>query len=626
MHYLKSPDVLLLVNHSGGQWIKYDSEFELSAKPAKQTQCEFKYIFNTNRKIDNARIAVQALKKCSVFLDGVNIFSSLYESYNWKKVHDINVPFTVKSGMHEILIIVTSENSYPSVIAYSKNIPVKTGAGWLASMDGKNWQKAVPVSKVKQPATAKNFPFSGTAFVSILPWLTIVFGMALLISLFFRCNDNGKKNLLSWWTEPSHVRWVVLFLWVVLAINNMFRLTFQAGPDIWGHIEYIDYIVKKGSLPLASEGWQMYQAPLNYILSAPLYALLLKWFDLPFIVKMMAMIPVVCGLLQIEIVYRMARLVFADRKDLQMIAVITGSVLPIHTYACQYLGNEPLAGFFISLVSLLCLSLIMPDPKERHPGYFVLLGFVWGLALLSKMNAVPFALVLIVVLAFHMRLLQKPLNLMLMPLMIVFGVSMLISGWYYLRNYVKLGSPFAGIFDRLQITYWWQDPGYRTWSQILSFGHSLSYPVYSGVTSFWDMLYSTLWLDGLNSGLIDFIPWNENFMIAGTLLALVPSLLIVTGIISIWLNNKVVYRNAVIFSAGTITLFVVIMMDIFIVRSAYSVTKSTYTLGLLPCYAILAAAGAEPFFRNRTIRTVTTAFFACWAFAAYAAYFVVKYQ
>jgi hypothetical protein len=625
-HYMKSPDILLLVNHSGAQWIKYNSEFELNAKPAKQTECEFKYVFNTSRKIDNARIAVQALKRCRVFLDGVNVFSSPYEPDNWKNVHDINVPFSITTGPHEILILVTNENSYPAVIAYSDNVPVRTDSGWFSSNDGKNWQMAVPASHIKRPAISKNFPSSITAFVSIWPSLAIVFVMVLSISLFLRWDGGGRQKFLSWSTEPSHVRWVFLFLWAVLALNNMFKLSFQAGPDVWGHIEYIDYIVRKGSLPLASEGWQMFQAPLNYILSAPLYVLLMQWFDLPFVVKILGIIPAACGLLQIEIVYRIARIVFEGRKDLQIIAIITGSLLPIHTYACQYIGNEPLAGCFISLVILLCMPLIMPGSKERQPGYFVLLGFVWGLALLAKMTAVPLALVLLVVLAFHTRLVRKPLKLMLMPVIIVFGVSMLVSGWYYFRNYLMLGSPFAGTIDRLQMTYWWQDPGYRTWSQILSFGQSLCYPVYSGVVSFWDMLYSTLWLDGLNSGLIDFIPWNENFMVAGALLALSPSIFILTGVVSTWLNKKTVYRNAVMFSIGAIALFVAIMMDIYFVRSAYSVIKSSYTLGLLPCYAILVAAGSEPFLRNRIIRSVAIAFFSCWAFAAYAAYFVVKYQ
>jgi hypothetical protein len=626
MFYFKSPNVVFLSDRAGAQWIRYDSEFELEAKKTSNKKCEFKYIFNTNDKIDNASITVQALKSCQVFFDGINIFSSTHEFNNWKKVHNIAVPFAVKAGQHEILIIVTSENSRPTVIAYSDKLPIRTGSEWFASIDGKSWQMAVPASEIKQPAISKNFPSSVDAFVSVLPYLAAVFVIVMFISFFASWNNYKWHKFLNWGAEPSCIRWILLFLWAVLSVNNMFKLNYQVGTDGWGHIEYINYIVTKGSLPLANDGWQMFQPPLNYILSAPLYNLLIKWFDFPSIVKMMVIIPVICGLLQIEIVYRIGRLVFADRKDLQLIAIITGSLLPIHTYACQSMGNEPLVACFMSLLVFFCISLIMPDQKERQSGYFVLIGFVWGLALLSKASAVVLAPILVVVMAFHVKLVQKPLNSILKPIAIVFGVSIMLAGWYYFRNYIKLGSPLAGMLDNLQMQYWWQDPSYRTWSQILSFGNSFGYPVYSGVTSFWDTLYSTLWLDGINSGLVDFIPWNEKFMIAGALLGLLPSLFIIAGVISAWWNKGAIYRNAAIFSTGTIALFVAAMMDLYIVRQAYSVTKASYTLGLLPCYAILVAAGMEPFFRNRIIRSFAIAFFVCWAFAAYAAYFVIKFQ
>ena len=202
---------------------------------------------------------------------------------------------------------------------------------------------------------------------------------------------------------------------------------------------------------------------------------------------------------------------------------------------------------------------------------------------------------------------------------------MLTAGWYYLRNYMMLGNPFPGVFDALQIMQWWQDPSYRTLSHLLSFGQAISWPVYAGVTSFWDMFYSTLWLDGLNSGLMDFIPWNVNFMNAGALLALLPSIFILTGFTSALLNKELKYRNAVIFSIGLIALFLAAMIDMYMACPVYSRTKASYTLGLLPCYAILIAAGAEPFTRNRIIRSVSMALFACWAFAAYIAYFVVGF-
>jgi hypothetical protein len=249
----------------------------------------------------------------------------------------------------------------------------------------------------------------------------------------------------------------------------------------------------------------MNQAPLNYILSAPLYALLIKRLELPWVVQILRIIPIIAGLLQIEIVYRAAQLVFSQRKDLQIIAIVTGSLLPMHTYMCQVVGNEPLAGCFISLVVLFCMSLVMPAQKELRLRFFVLMGFVWGLALLSKMTAVLLAPVLIIVVLVHTRAVQRPLKSALMPTVTVFGFSILTAGWYYFRNYIEFGNPFPLVVGALSgAQQWWHDPSYRTWLQVLSFGQSLSYPVYAGVKGFWDGVYSTLWLDGFNSGLISF--------------------------------------------------------------------------------------------------------------------------
>jgi hypothetical protein len=626
MFYIKSPDVLLLADRSGAQWIKCDSEIDLGAKPSSLQRCAFRYAFNVNKKIDDAVITLQALKKAEISLDGIKIFSSTHAFNQWKQIHHITLPFAIKTGSHEIIIHVTSENSYPSIIAYSDQLDIRTGYGWLASHDGKDWIKAVPVSETKQPEILKKNPSSIRSLTAILPYLTGVFLIVFILSLLMDYNAVRIQPFFKWCSEPSQVRWILIFLWAVLSVNNMFRLSFQTGYDVFEHMEYIDYIATKGSLPLFPQGWQMFHPPLNYILSAPLYAVLIQWLDLPSVVKIMGIIPVICGLLQIEIVYRAAQLVFAERKNLQIIATIAGALLPVHTYTCQYVGNEPLAACLMSLVILLCMHLIVSDQKERQYGYFMLMGFVWGLALLSKMTALLLIPVLVSTVAFHTRSAGRSLKYFLQSTMILLAVSTGVAGWYYLRNYVKLGNPFPGVFDAMQVMQWWQDPGYRLWSHLWSFGQVLIWPVYAGVTSFWDMFYSTLWLDGLNSGLMDFIPWNVNFMTAGALLALLPNLFIISGLVSIGLNKKNTYRNAVVFSTGLIVLFLLAMIDMYMVCPVYSRTKASYTLGLLPCYAILMAAGAEPFLRNKIMRSLSLALFACWAFAAYIAYFVVKFQ
>ncbi len=629
LQYRESPHVQFLADRAGAQWIKYNSEFRLESIPVGPRKCGFQYSFNASEDVDNARITVQALKQVRVVFDGVTIFASSYAFDNWKQVNDIAVPFTVKAGQHKIVIIGMSENSFPAVIAFSDTLPIRTGSGWLASLDGKSWQPAVPASEIREAAVSREFPSAADALIKTMPYLAVVLVMVFIIALLSSLHGDKVQKFSKCRPDPSYVRLALLVLWAILAVNNMFKIDYQVGFDIKWHIEYIEYIVTRGSLPLASAGWQMFQAPLNYVLSAPLYALLTKWVELPRVVQILRIVPVICGLLQIEIVYRAARLVFVERKDLQIVAIVTGSLLPMHTYMCQVVGNEPLAGCFMSLVVFFCMSLVMPVQKERRPGFFALMGFVWGLALLSKFSAILLAPILIIVLLFHKKAVQRPLKSAVMPAVIIFGISILTAGWYYFRNYIEFGKFFVGGWDPLRGSQWWQAPSYRTWSQILSFGQSLSYPVYAGVKGFWDAVYSTLWLDGFSSGLTVFIerpPWNENFMAAGALLALLPSFFIVTSVVVAGLNKTAVYRNAVIFSIGAIALFLAAMMDLYIRLPIYSTAKASYTLGLLPCYAVLAAAGAEPFLRNRIVSSIAIAVFVCWAFAAYAAYFVIGFQ
>jgi hypothetical protein len=54
---------------------------------------------------------------------------------------------------------------------------------------------------------------------------------------------------------------------------------------------------------------------------------------------------------------------------------------------------------------------------------------------------------------------------------------------------------------------------------------------------------------------------------------------------------------------------------------AYSTVKATYTLGVTPCYAVLAVAGFERMMRLPIQRAAVHAGIACWALASYLSYF-----
>jgi hypothetical protein len=208
----------------------------------------------------------------------------------------------------------------------------------------------------------------------------------------------------------------------------------------------------------------------------------------------------------------------------------------------------------------------------------------------------------------------------------VFGVCALTSGWYFFRNWSNLGKPLVVGGEVAAGFHWWQDPSYRTWSQLACFGSSLDRPVYSGCLSLWDSLYSSLWLDGFISGTTftpDRAPWNLSWMAAGAWLALVPTSLMLFGVLNIWRSELSASRSSLALAVVAIVVYVAAIADLYVRLPIYSTAKATYTVGLVPCYAVLAAAGAAPFLRFRVLRAALFSGLACWAVAAYAAYFLI---
>ncbi|MCE5284176.1 MAG: hypothetical protein LLG93_18995, partial [Deltaproteobacteria bacterium] len=59
---------------------------------------------------------------------------------------------------------------------------------------------------------------------------------------------------------------------------------------------------------------------------------------------------------------------------------------------------------------------------------------------------------------------------------------------------------------------------------------------------------------------------------------------------------------------------------IFLTVPILSSAKASYALGLVPCFALLAARGFEVLGRRRIARAALQGLFACWVAAAYGAY------
>src|SRR5436190_20575447 len=291
-----------------------------------------------------------------------------------------------------------------------------------------------------------------------------------------------------------------------------------------------DLIQDHRVLPLPNEGFEMFQPPLYYGLSAGVLSTCrLAIADDAAVIVLRAM-TMVFGIANFILVFLSVRLLFPGRFVAQLVGLLLAAFLPMQLYLSHYVTNETLAATLATATIYLCLRALT---SERAPAsQYLWLGAFAGLAMLAKATSV--LLIPPLFGALMIKLLQERASLF--GWFRVFGATiaaiLATCGWHYARIWHHFGTPIVGNWDPALGFSWWQDPGFHVARDYFRFGAALIAPLFSGFNGFADGIYSTLWGDSLCgglSGLLSRTPWNYPLMIAGYWLALLPTLLVVIG-------------------------------------------------------------------------------------------------
>jgi hypothetical protein len=342
-------------------------------------------------------------------------------------------------------------------------------------------------------------------------------------------------------------------------------------------------------------------------------------------VLLLRSLPMLCGLAQIEIAFRSSRIAFPQRNDLQIIGTVVGGFLPMNLYISQTVGNEPLSGCLTALLIYCAFKLLVEPSQGSFQEACGRLGLLFGLALLAKISVIVLlpAILLLILYVSHSRG-SRP-GEMALSSATFFLVSILVAGWYFVRNWIHYGKPLLlHTGDSISKFAWWQDPGYRIPEDLFSFGESLTFPVFSSLMGFWDGLYSTLWLDGLRNLVKarDASPqWNHEFMLIMALLSIPLTIAGFAGVLCAFRQRSSEAGRVGLFSVACLGSFLVAMLFMFFTVPAYTATKSTYALGLLPCFAVLMASGIGLIPRSAPSQVVVSGYVFSWLAFAYIAYF-----
>jgi hypothetical protein len=617
--WIASPDIRLLISEHSAQWIHENRPFDLRAWGPTREVVFFHKPVTVPQGTDSAVITVRALRTCMVYWDRQRVFVAAKPD-EWKQPRLVALK-NLTPGAHTIDVFV--ENSYgpAALLLYCDAIDLRTAPGWDESVLGENWLPAISVDDIQPPVFDRQLDSPLRALAKTLSWLGPLF-LALWGALILATRLAEGRGLPSWWSA-SRCRWIVIVAWFVLAANNFRKVPDFLGYDVQAHIDYISFILNRHEIPDASDGWQMFQAPAFYALAAPCYLGLIRFVSGATAVVWLRWLTLFCGIAQVEICFRAGRRVFPNREDLQTLTVLLGGLLPMNVYMSQTLGNEPLCGVLTALVLLWGWHVLSEPAAAGRSLPQWRLGLIFGLDMLTKMSALMMAPIIFVVLAVVNR--RRGLAPMAAAFARCFGTAAVVCGWYYVRNYMRFGKLLVGGWDPARGLLWWQDPGYRTPWQMVSFGHSFLHPVHAGIYSIADGFFSSLWWDGNLSGLDDRMPtsWNMTLLLAAPWPALVLSIAVAAGMLrGIWCRDAGLRRSLQL-AGGSLLLFFVAFLLLWLEVPAYSQAKASYTLGLTPAYAVLCVAGLDLLPSNRLVRLAVIAFVLCWSVLVYCTYFVL---
>jgi hypothetical protein len=617
--WLASPDIRLLIPEHGAHWIRENRPFDLRAWGATSEVVFFRKQIQVPPGIESAVLTVRAFRTCIVYWDRQQRFVASNQS-EWKVPHSVTLK-DLTPGEHTLELFVGNSYGPSACLVYCDVLDLRSGPGWDERVMEENWLPAITVEDVQRPAYAKSLDTPLVALTKMLWWLGPLLA-ALWGALIWMAPHEDERGVPRWWSA-SRCRWVVIVAWLVLAANNFQKLPIALGYDVQAHVDYINFLLSRYELPDASDGWQMFQAPLFYVLAAAVHYGLLKFVTVSTALLSLRWLTLLCGIAQVEICFRAGRYVFPKRDDLQTLTVLLGGLLPMNVYMSQTLGNEPLCGVLTALI-LLWGWQALSEPEtagQTRPQWR--LGLIFGLDLLTKMSALMMAPVIAVVLAVVNR--RRGLAATATAFARCFGMAAAVGGWYYVRNYLHFGKFLVGGWDRARGLHWWQDPGYRTPGQMISFGHSLFEPIHAGIYSIADGFFSSLWLDGNLSGRDDRLPppWNMTLLLAAAWPALLLSVAVTAGMLRAIACGDSGLRRSLQLAAGSLVLFLVAFVLLWLEVPAYSQAKASYTLGLTPAYAVLCVAGLDLLPSNRTVRSAAVAFVVCWCALVYATYFVL---
>ncbi len=605
---LRDPDVPFLTSGIGAAWITIPSDVGSDAIVVDLEwvpSFEFSKRFRVAEGAGPAIIEARALREMTIHLNG-QFLSPATPVTSWKETTRIEVGDALREGANELRVEVRNPMG-PPILQLSLRGPgveLESSPQWAVSSASGPLGQALPARDTRLLPEALAVPRPAEIFARHFFALATLFACAALVYavLESKLSESRRQDL------PRFALGLVTLYWGVVFATKVVHLPVMTGFDIPAHLFYLDFLMEKRALPLATDGFSTYHPPLFYLLTALGVATTGVEQGSGAGQVVYRLVSFSAGLVSVWISYACARIFFPKDPLRSSLAVAFAGLVPMNLIMSSYVSNETLQSCFVGLAFWLACKVIFEG--RRSLVGIALTGGALGLAILTKATSLILIPVFAVALGARMALPRQadesddaarslePTRGIAAFALVVLGAA-LVGGWFYLRNWLHFGRFVIVNVDLPGRLQWWLQPGFHTADYYTGFGEVLRHPFFSGFHSFWDGVYSTFWGDGLVAGMIHLATrhpmWSYDFMTLSYWVGLPISVLIALGFAR---SLERAFRDPsrelrIAYSLTTALVFVLAFSLFFITfRVAYyAQTKAFYVLSVLPPLSIVAANG-----------------------------------
>ena len=520
--------------------------------------------------------------------------SNNFKNHNWKNPILFDIAPQLHQGENVVDVEVQNPMGFPSLL-FQGNTNIKRSSlssdlAWEVSYrDTKDWERvkiAGKSKKAKKTVSLSLLLFFLLSFI-VFSLLPMSLKKTLRLSKIFQNQQTHRPKENTFPIESGI--YLIFFILILINILNVVKYPYEKGFDAHGHVEYVKYVALHWHSPLANQGWEMFQPPAFYFLAAVLYQFFGLFTSESVCFKAIQFLSAVSGTGIVVFVYLILRKLYPQNPLFQLLGVSIGAFLPILLYMNPLVSNEILAGLMISIALYILLYYGFEEYLSLSKS--LLLGLSVGLALLTKYTAVCIFLTSFFILLTRIFANLSVWRKELLNITIFIFTVFLVSGWFYVRNFVIFDNAFIGNWDEVSGFHFEQPPGYRTLNFYTQFGSVFfEHPYANRFISFWDGIYATLWTDG--HGYFVTQPNQIILMKLIIWLAVIPTTAILLGFFqSVKSIFKSPYRNPdlalVLLSLLTLTAIISFTIEV----PYYSTIKAFFFLSLTIPISIFAGKG-----------------------------------